>query len=62
MRVHPIEQLARQIVLFQQMAELEHRGLVWHLIQAADFRKMPHRHRVVQSLFCPRVAQRVSPL
>jgi hypothetical protein len=61
-RLHFVEQLSAQIVLFKQMAEPAHRGLVGHRLAAeVDPDKTPHRLRIVERLLHRRVWQ-VEPL
>ncbi len=61
-QIHRLQHLSAQLVLFQQVAKLAHRGLVRHrLLPQIDAHKLPQHRRVVQRLFHRRIRQ-VEPL
>ena len=62
MQVHRPQNLFSQVVLFQQVPELAHRGLVRHRLRSQiNPHKLAQRRRVVQRLFHRRVRQ-IEPL
>src|SRR6516165_5296852 len=62
MSMYLIEKLPTQIVLFEQMAEATHRGLVRHRFATQiDADKTPHRQRIIERLLHRRVRQ-IEPL